>query len=371
MNANSKYDFNSIVKNFTFGGDFIKSQSYGFGHINDTYEAYFIMPNGQMKRFILQRINSSVFKNPEKLMENIQAVTAFLRKKIIEIGGNPDRETLNLIPTVDGKSFYKSNDGDYWRAYVFIEDAQTYQIVERPQHFYNAGKAFGNFQKLLSDYPAETLYETIQNFHNTKTRFDTFVNVLEKDIMNRARDVKEEIGFALKRYDDAILLVNMLERGELPLRVTHNDTKFNNVMIDNRTGEGICVIDLDTVMPGLSLYDFGDAIRFGTNPAAEDEKDLSKVWMDIPLYEQFTKGFLCAAGDSLTKTELSHLPHSAKIMTYECGIRFLTDYLSGDTYFKIHREGHNLDRCKTQFKLVADMEQKFEQMQNIVNGGIK
>ena len=366
MNANIKYCFEDIVKNFALGGSFVKSEPYGFGHINDTYAIYFIMPNGEMKRFILQRVNNGVFKNPEKLMENIQSVTSFLRKKIINNGGNPERETLNLIPTLDGKSFYKSDDGDYWRLYVFIEGAQTYQVVEKPEHFYNAGRAFGNFQKLLSDYPAESLYETIQNFHNTKVRFDTFVNAVEKDVMNRAKDVKQEINFAQERYDEAVLLVSMLEKGELPLRVTHNDTKFNNVMIDDKTGEGICVIDLDTVMPGLALYDFGDAIRFGTNPAAEDEKDLSKVWMDIGLYEQFTKGFLGAAGDSLTNAELLHLPHSAKIMTYECGIRFLTDYLVGDTYFKIHREGHNLDRCRTQFTLVADMENKFEQMQKIV-----
>ncbi|PYG88713.1 phosphotransferase family enzyme [Ruminiclostridium sufflavum DSM 19573] len=370
MSTNNKYDFSSIAKSFSFGGSFVKSQPYGFGHINDTYEAYFEMQDGKMKRFILQRINNNVFKNPEKLMENIQSVTAFLRKKIIEAGGDPDRETLNLIPAVDGKSFYKSDEDNYWRAYVFIEGAQTYQVVEKPDHFYNAGRAFGKFQKLLSDYPAESLFETIQNFHNTKVRFETFINAVEKDVMNRAKDVRAEIDFALKRYNEAVLLVNMLERGELPLRVTHNDTKFNNVMIDDESGEGICVIDLDTVMPGLSLYDFGDAIRFGTNPAAEDEKDLSKVWMDLALFEQFTKGFLSAAGDSLTKAELLHLPHSAKIMTYECGIRFLTDFLSGDTYFKIHREGHNLDRARTQFKLVADMEQKFEQMQKIINGGI-
>ncbi len=370
MDVNLKYDFKSIIKNFAFGGNLISIQPYGFGHINDTYAVYFSMPNGEMKRFILQRINSSVFKNPEKLMENIQSVTTFLRNKIIQLGGDPEKETLNLIPAVDGKSFYKSDDADYWRAYVFIEGAKTYQVVEKPEHLYNAGKAFGNFQKLLSDYPAETLYETIQDFHNTKVRFNTFVNVVEKDVMNRAKDVRQEIDFAIKRYDDAILFVNMQKKGELPLRVTHNDTKFNNVMIDDKTGEGICVIDLDTVMPGLSLYDFGDAIRAGANTGEEDEKDLSKIRMDINLFEQFTKGFLSAAGSSLTKAELLHLPHSAKIMTYECGIRFLTDYLSGDTYFKIHREGHNLDRCRTQFKLVADMEQKFEQMQKITNGGI-
>ena len=220
---------------------------------------------------------------------------------------------------------------------------------------------------MLSDYPAETLYETIENFHNTKLRYATLIKAIEKDVVNRAKDVKQEIDFAIKRYEEVILLVDLLEKGELPLRVTHNDTKFNNVMIDDKTGEGICVIDLDTVMPGLSLYDFGDAIRAGANTGEEDEKDLSKVWMDINLYEQFTKGFLFSAGSSLTKAELLHLPHAAKIMTYECGIRFLTDHLSGDTYFKIHREGHNLDRCRTQFKMVADMEEKFEQMQKIVS----
>lgn len=367
MKDNMKYDLSSIVKNFTFEGSFIKAESYGFGHINDTFEACFKLSDSGIKRYILQRINCSVFKNPENLMQNIQEVTSFLRKKIIETGGKPDRETLNLVSTVDGKCFYKSGDGDYWRAYIFIEGAQTYQIVEKPDHFYNAGKAFGNFQKLLSDYPAKSLYETIQNFHNTKIRFNTFVEAAENDVMNRAQHVKAEIDFALKRYDEAVVLVNMLEKGDLPLRVTHNDTKFNNVMIDDKTGEGVCVIDLDTVMPGLSLYDFGDAIRFGTNSAAEDEKDLSKVWMDISLFEQFTNGFLDSAGDSLTNAELMHMPLSTKIMTYECGIRFLTDYLCGDTYFKIHRDDHNLDRARTQFKLVSDMEQKFDQMQKIVN----
>ena len=367
MKDNKKYDFENIIKNFSFNGSFVRSESYGFGHINDTYAVYFRMQNGEMIRYILQRINNSIFKSPEKLMENIQGVTSFLRKKIIESGGNPDRETLNLIPANDGKSFYKSDSGDFWRAYAFIEDARTYQIVEKPEHLYNAGKAFGNFQKLLSDYPAETLYETIENFHNTKLRYAALIKAIEKDVVNRAKDVKQEIDFALKRYEEVILLVDLLEKGELPLRVTHNDTKFNNVMIDDKTGEGICVIDLDTVMPGLSLYDFGDAIRAGANIAEEDERDLSKVWMDINLYEQFAKGFLISAGSSLTKTELLHLPHSAKIMTYECGIRFLADHLSGDTYFKIHREGHNLDRCRTQFKMVADMEVKFEHMQRIVS----
>ena len=304
-------------------------------------------------------------KNPKGNGKHYRDNPAY-EEKIIKAGGDPLRETLNLIPTNEGGYLHRSEDGNYWRGYLFIDGARTYQTVENKEHFYKAGKAFGNFQRLLSDYPVENLHETIPNFHNTKMRFDAFVDAVEKDVMNRAKDVKEEIEFALKRADDTPILVDLLEKGELPLRVTHNDTKFNNVMIDDKTGEGICVIDLDTVMPGLSLYDFGDSIRFGANPAAEDERDLSKVWMDLGLYEQFTRGYLETAGDSLTRTELEYMPFSAKLMTYECGIRFLTDHLNGDTYFRILRPGHNLDRTRTQFKLVADMEVKLDQMARII-----
>lgn len=361
-----EYNFKEVVKNFTFVGSFTEAQPYGFGHINDTFAAYFQKADGSLHRYILQRINHNVFKKPEELMKNIEGITRYLRKAVIEAGGDPERETLNLIPTIDGKSYYRDVDGNYWRGYIFIEGAQTYQIVEKPEHFYKAGKAFGRFQKLLESYPASTLSETIPNFHNTKKRFEALEEAVKKDVMGRAKDVKAEIEFAFKRADETAVLVDLLEKGGLPLRVTHNDTKFNNVMIDDITGDGICVIDLDTVMPGLSLYDFGDSIRFGTNPAAEDEKDLEKVWMDLPLFEEFTRGFLEAAGDSLTEAELDYLPFSAKIMTYECGIRFLTDHLNGDTYFKIHREGHNLDRTRTQFKLVADMERKYDLMKQVV-----
>lgn len=366
MNDNNKSYISEIVKNFTFEGEFIEAQPYGFGHINDTYAVYFKKEDGVIHRYILQRINHNVFKEPEKLMENISGITRYMRKIVIDTGGDPDRETLNLIPTVENKDFYKSEDGNYWRGYIFIEGAKTYQVVENVDHFYNAGRAFGKFQNILREYPARKLHETIPNFHNTKKRFEALLEAIERDSMNRAKDVKEEIEFALKRADETDILVNLLEQGELPLKVTHNDTKFNNVMIDDKTGEGICVIDLDTVMPGLSLYDFGDSIRFGANPADEDEKDLTKVWMELELYEQFTRGFIETAGSSLTKTELEYMPFSAKIMTYECGIRFLTDHLNGDTYFKIHREGHNLDRTRTQFKLVADMEVKFDEMRKIV-----
>jgi len=360
------FDFKSIVRHFTFDGEFIKAEPYGFGHINDTYAAYFKKANGLTHRYIIQRINHNVFKSPENLMNNIEGVTRHLRKKILSAGGDPERETLNIIPTVKGKSFFKTEEGNYWRGYVFIEDAQTYQIVENLEHLRNAGKAFGIFQKLMGDFPASQLYETIPNFHHTGKRYEAFQDAVAKDFMGRASSVKEEIEFAQKRASDTAILVNLLKDGQLPLRVTHNDTKFNNVMIDNKTGEGICVIDLDTVMPGLSLYDFGDSIRSGTNPADEDEKDLSKVCMDITLYENFTRGFLEAAGDFLTPKEIEYLPFSAKMMTFECGIRFLTDHLNGDVYFKVHREDHNLDRCRTQFKMVADMEAKFGEMKAIV-----
>ncbi len=299
-------------------------------------------------------------------MQNIENVTAHIRKKVQENGGDLKREVLTIVKTNDHKNFYIDENGNYWRGYVFIDDATSFQSVEEPAHFYKAAKAFGRFQKLLSDFPAETLFETIPNFHNTESRFGAFLEALSSDTMNRAKDVKEEIDFALKRQADASVLVHLLKEKKLPLRVTHNDTKLNNVMLDNKSGEGICVIDLDTVMPGLALYDYGDSIRFGASTAAEDEKDLEKVRMDLDLFELFTKGFLEEAGSSLTQTEIEYLPFGAKIMTFECGIRFLTDYLNGDIYFKIHREGHNLDRCRTQFKLVADMEEKMQKMKEIV-----
>lgn len=358
--------FVDVIRNFAFEGSFVEAVPYGSGHINDTYAAYFKRPNGKMHRYILQKINHKIFKDPPSLMKNIESITEHLRKKITASGGDPERETLNIIPTTSGRSFYVSETGEYWRGYVFIENAKTYDIVENPTHFYNGGKAFGRFQRLLSDFPVDQLSETIPNFHNTEKRFEALLEAIYKDPANRAVNVKDEIKFAIAREKDASELVNRLNSGMLPLRVTHNDTKFNNVMIDDKTGEGICVIDLDTVMPGLSLYDFGDSIRTGTNTGAEDERDLSRINMDLNLFESFTKGFLESTAGSLTPTELEYLPFAAKIMTFECGIRFLTDYLNGDTYFKVHREGHNLDRTRTQFKLVKDMEEKFERMYRIV-----
>jgi len=362
----NNFNFDEIVAQFNYEGRFVESKPYGLGHINDTFAVTCIKANGNPIRYILQRINTNIFKTPENLMENIKNVTTWLNDKIKATGGNPERETLNLIDTISGKSFYVSSLGDFWRSYKFIEGAQTYQVVENLRHFYNAGKALGNFEQLLADFPAEKLHETIPDFHNTRKRYETFLEALSKDVMNRAKDVQKEIDFVLSRGAETSLLVNLLNEGMLPLRVTHNDTKFNNVMIDNETGEGICVIDLDTIMPGLSLYDFGDSIRSGANPAEEDEKDLSKVCMDLELYEHFTMGFLEGTNHSLTTAELEYLPLGAKMMTFECGIRFLTDHLNGDTYFKVHRENHNLDRARTQFKMVADMEGKIDQMKAIV-----
>lgn len=362
-----QFDFTEIVHNISFEGNFLEAKPHGCGHINDTFVVYFDRNDGKKQRYILQRINHHVFTSPEKLMENINNITSFLRKKIVMAGGDPERETLNLIPAKNNKFYYKSSDGDYWRGYYYIEGASTYQTVTKPEHFYCAGKAFGRFQSLLSDYPAEELHVTIPDFHNTKKRFEKFLEAVDNDIANRAACAKDEIAFVENKAEEASLLVEMLENGELPVRVTHNDTKLNNVLIDDITSQGICIVDLDTAMPGLSLYDFGDSIRSGANTADEDERNLDKVCMDLHLFEEFTRGFLEAAGDFLTPTELDYLHLSAKIITFECGMRFLTDFLNGDTYFKVHREGHNLDRARTQFKMVRDMEIKFDSMYEIVN----
>jgi hypothetical protein len=360
-----KPNFQEIIRHFKFEGEFSSANPYGEGHINDTYLAVF-EENGAIHQYILQRINHNIFLNPEGLMHNIEVVTSHLSRKIKTNGGDPRRETLTLIPTVDGNSYIRSEEGNYWRGYLFINDARTFEVVENLDHVYHAAVAFGNFQNLLSDYPSEQLIETIPDFHNTRVRFETFIEAVESDDLNRALSAKPEIDFLMQRAKDTSVLVDMLERGELPERITHNDTKFNNVMIDNETGVGVCVIDLDTVMPGLSLFDFGDAIRSLANPAAEDERDLSLVQFDLEIFDMYTKGYLEVVGDVLTPAEIRHLPFSAVLMTLESGMRFLTDHLHGDEYFKIHRENQNLDRCRTQFKMVEDMELRYDQMAGIV-----
>ena len=362
-----KPGFEEVVRNFRFEGDFLEARPYGSGHINDTYAACFRTAGGEIRRYLLQRINHHVFTNPEELMENMERVLTHLRSKIIARGGDPERESLNLIRTTDTRTFCRMHDGNYWRAFVLIEGARTYQVVESLKHVYHAARAFGDFQELLADFPADTLHETIPDFHHTRKRFDAFVQAVESDVKNRAHAVRPEIEFVVQRVEDTSVLLDLLRAGRLPERVTHNDTKFNNVMIDDETGEGVCVIDLDTVMPGLALYDFGDAVRSGANSAAEDERDLSKVGIDLEIFEQFARGYLHAARGFLSSEEVDNLSFSARLMTFECGIRFLTDHLNGDLYFRTHRENHNLDRCRTQFAMVKDIESKFDHMETIID----
>lgn len=355
-----------VAMQFALEGELKELSVFGNGHINDTLRATCELADGRTKRYIVQRMNDGIFKNPDELMENVMNVTSFLRKKIIAAGGDPDRETLNVIPTKDGKNYLTDENGDFWRCYIFIEDATSFDQVEKPEDFYNSAVAFGNFQRLLADYPAATLHETIKNFHNTVSRFADFKKAVEEDVAGRARDVQKEIQFVLDREADCHVICDALTKGELPLRVTHNDTKLNNIMIDNRTGKGLCVIDLDTVMPGSSLYDYGDSIRFGASTGAEDEQNLDLIWCDLELFEIYTKGYVEGCGGSLTETEIRMMPMGAKLMTLECGMRFLADHLQNDIYYKIHRENHNLDRARTQFKLVADMEAKWNEMNAIV-----
>ena len=345
----------TVLAKFQLDTPAVSCDRYGFGHINETY----LVVTVSAHRYILQKINNFVFQNVTALMENISAVTSFLRTQ-----ESDSRRVLQLIPTLCGKTYLEEN-GSYWRIYDFVEDSICLQLPETSDDFYESAVAFGQFQQMLRDFPAHTLHETIPNFHNTPDRYRQFHEALQRDSMGRASQVAKEIEFALAHEAEAASLVSLLEQGKLPLRVTHNDTKLNNVMLDSATRKALCVIDLDTVMPGLSAYDFGDSIRFGAATAPEDETDLSKMEMSLELFRVYAKGFLSAC-PGLTQTERDALPMGAKLMTLECGVRFLTDYLNGDKYFSIHRENHNLDRCRTQFKLVADMETKWDQMQQII-----
>lgn len=341
--------------------EIIYIEPYGSGHINSTWLVIHKSADGSEFKQLLQMINHYVFKNPDELMENITGVTEFLRDKVEQDG------TLTVIPTLDGKNYYLDNAGNYWRVYRFIENATGYDKIEKDSDFYNCGLAFGEFQQLLAEYPAEKLHETIVNFHNTPSRFADFKKALAEDPKGRAKDVKAEIDFVLERECKADAITSKLASGEIPWRVTHNDTKLNNILIDNVTGKAKCVIDLDTIMPGAAAYDFGDCIRFGASTGAEDETDLSKIEVDLHLFQVFASGYLTSANKFLTPAEKDSLVTGAYLMTLECGVRFLTDYINGDVYFKIHRENHNLDRCRTQFKLVADMEKKENEMREFVN----
>ncbi len=350
-------DLNFIMKQFHFDSEI---NPYGDGHINNTYLT-------TSRQYILQRINTNIFTNPHELMENIYNVTEHLRKKILEAGGNPDRETLTIIPTLSGDKYYKDTDGSYYRVYKFITDTVYYSVAEEPSLLYEAAKSFGRFQNMLNDFPAEKLHETIPNFHNTRERFNQLLTAIKEDRAGRLKLAEDEVNFALSQEYIVDEITNAIADGSVPLRVTHNDTKINNVLFDKDTKKGACVIDLDTVMPGSLLYDYGDALRAGAATAPEDEKNLSLMWFDMSAFRHFTKGYLEEMLPVMTKKEIELLPLSAKMLTYECGIRFLADYLNGDTYFKTSREGHNLDRARTQFKLYQDMENKTDEMVSVIN----
>ena len=359
-----------LVNKFKFEGELVTSELHICGHINNTYILDFKKEDGSIIKYILQRINTDVFPKVDELMSNIDKVTKHISKKIELEGGDITREGLRLVHTIDNKLYYKTSQGDFFRAYHFISGARTYMMVEDPMDFYKCGKALGKFQNQLSDFEADTVYEIIPDFHNTRKRYNDFIQAVKNDPCGRVKDVQAEIDFIMTREKETGILVDLLNEGKLPLRVTHNDTKYNNIMIDDETGDAICVIDLDTVMPGLSLYDYGDSIRSGATTALEDEVDLSKVNFDINLFELFTKGFLESCGKDLTETEIEYLPFSAKLITLELSIRFLMDHINGDKYFQIHRENHNLDRARNQLKLVSDMEESIDQMKLIVKNYI-
>ncbi len=357
---NKEHDIGAIACQFQIDGGFAGATTYGSGHINDSYCVTFHQA-GMPVRYILQLINRSIFKNPIALMENIQRVTSHLASKV---SGEPNRSelVLTLIPAHDLRVYYADADGNYWRTYRFIENAHTYDAVESTDQAFQAAKAFGRFQELLVDLPAPRLHDTIKDFHQTRKRFMALEQAIASDANGRAVLARSEIEFAFARQS----ITSVLLDANLPERITHNDTKFNNVMLDDVTGEGICIIDLDTVMPGLALHDFGDMVRTTTSPAKEDEQDLSRVTMQFSMFEALVRGYLASAGDFLTKAEKQHLVFSGKLMTFEQGVRFLTDYLQGDAYYKVSRDEHNLDRCRTQFKLLESIEQQEERMDRLV-----
>ena len=359
-------EISEIISHFFTAVSLVDAEPYGNGHINDTYKLT-INRDGRDETYLLQKMNKNVFRKPWYLMENMVGVTEFLKKKIAAAGGDTEREVMSVYRTVDGACWHIDSRGDYWRLITFISDSMSYEKVERPEQFYMSAVAFGKFQRQLADYPAYMLRETIPDFHNTPVRFANLMRSKERNAAGRVGEVLPELEFAASRKDFSELFEREREAGRLPLRVTHNDTKLNNILFDTVTKEPICVVDLDTIMPGYSINDFGDSIRFGASSAPEDETDLDKVYMDLSLFELYVKGFIEGTGGALTETEISLMPAAAKMMTFECGMRFLTDYLDGDVYFKTKYPTHNLDRARNQFKLVLDMESKMDEMNKIVN----
>lgn len=363
-NKNLNLDMDIIALKFGISGELVSFDKYGNGNINGTFILEFDN-GGKHEQYILQKINTEVFKNPFELMENIVGVTGHIKQYYAEKGIDSSRRTLEFLSCDNGDYCFIDENGNCWRMYKYIDKARTYDTIDNADLFREAGRAFGEFQNILSTYDVSTLYDTIPDFHNTAKRFEAFCKAVQNNEAGRLETVKNEVGFVLARENDTHVLTDLIAEGKLPLRVTHNDTKINNILFDEKTNEGICVIDLDTVMTGLSLYDFGDCIRSGANKTAEDDPNTDNVGIDLNLYEAFVSGYLSSAGKALTDTEEEYLPFSAKLLTFECGMRFLTDYLNGDTYFRITYPEHNLDRCRNQFKLVEDIENNMDKMKAI------
>jgi hypothetical protein len=354
-----------VLDHLSCEGACASMKAYHKGHIHTTYIVSFQEKN-RIRRYVVQRINTHVFRQPEAVMGNIMTVTSHMRRKITEGGGDPFRETLTIIPWSDGRPFYRDDTGSWYRAYLYVEGTRSYDVIRNRDRAREAARSFGRFQSMLSDLPPGLIHETIADFHHTPTRFWSFLHACRDDPNNRAHKAKKEIDFVMERKGDTGVLSALKEKGVLPVRITHNDTKINNVLFDEKTGKAVCVIDLDTVMPGLSLYDFGDCVRTAATPAAEDERDLSKVYCDLELFRSLAEGYMEEMGDIISAAERQYLAFSAKLMTLESGIRFLTDYLCGDVYFRTRLIHHNLYRAQNQFQLVSDMEQKMGQMEVIV-----
>ena len=357
-----------VGSRFTILGDFVTGASFGSGHINDSFAVTYHQA-GTPVRYVFQRINHGVFIDPVGLMDNIARVTGHNQKALESAGGNVSdrsRRGLTIVPAYDGEPYVRDDAGYYWRCFLFLENAKTYDQIENAAQAYQAAAAFGRFQQLLADLGGPRLHETIPDFHHTSKRFQTLLETVDRDPCNRAIEVKKEIEFFTQREPDTRRLLDLHQQGLLPERVTHNDCKLNNVMLDKETGAGLCVIDLDTVMHGLALYDFGDLVRTATSPALEDEPDVSKVTMQMPMFQSLVQGYLHGTGEMLTAEEIEQIPFSGKLITLEIGIRFLTDFLEGDKYYKVHRDGHNLDRCRTQIALVSSIEKQLDAMHAVV-----
>lgn len=367
MTGYSEEQLQEISKHFQIYGEILRAEACKIGHINETYIATYGQ-GGIPVRYVHQKINQNVFKKPAEVMENMMRVTNHIRDMLM---GAKEREVtrkvITVIPTLDGSPYYQDENGDYWRTFLFVENVRSFESVESTDQATEAGRGFGRFQKCLIDFNGERLHETIPNFHNSRKRFETFKKAVDEDKYNRAADARELIDFAVKHEEVVDVLLDAMDTGEIPERITHNDTKFNNVLLDVKTGKAMCVVDLDTVMPGLALYDFGDMVRTTTSPTLEDERDLSRVEMRLEMFEALATGYLSELGKEMTPAEIQYVPFSGKLMSFTIGLRFLTDYLSGDYYFRVHRPGHNLDRTSTQFKLVQSIIEQESKMEKIVS----